>query len=170
MTLQTGDILIRDATADDAETMCRWWNDGAVMAHAGFPLGLDTTVETVAAQLSHDTEQSRRMIIELSGEPIGETNYSITDGVAEIGIKICDFTKQERGIGTACLKLLIDALFGGFGVTKIVLDTNLTNTRAQHVYEKIGFRRLRVNIDAWRDQLGAPQSSVDYELTREEWK
>ena len=45
-----------------------------------------------------------------------------------------------------------------------VLDTNLKNKRAQHVYERLGFTKLRVNENAWTDQLGEWQSSVDYEL------
>ena len=48
--------------------------------------------------------------------------------------------------------------------SKIILDTNLRNKRAQHVYESLGFRKLRINVDAWNDQLGQPQTSVDYEL------
>jgi ribosomal protein S18 acetylase RimI-like enzyme len=56
---------------------------------------------------------------------------------------------------------------GGFLIKKIVLDTNLKNTRAQHVYEKLGFRKMRVNVDSWQDQLGQWQSTVDYELVRE---
>ncbi|WP_438446465.1 GNAT family N-acetyltransferase [Gorillibacterium sp. sgz5001074] len=51
-----------------------------------------------------------------------------------------------------------------------MLDTNLSNERAQHVYEKLGFRRTAVRIDSWRDQLGNLQSSVEYELLREEWE
>lgn len=45
-----------------------------------------------------------------------------------------------------------------------LLDTNLTNTRAQHVYESLGFHKVRTNIDSWKDQLGRLQSSVNYEL------
>ena len=52
---------------------------------------------------------------------------------------------------------------------KIILDTNLTNTRAQHVYESLGFRKLRENIDCRRDQLGRLQSSVDYELDEKDF-
>lgn len=60
--------------------------------------------------------------------------------------------------------MLIGQLFA-MGYEKIVLDTNLANTRAQHVYEKLGFKKIRVNIDAWKDQLGRMQSSIDYELS-----
>ena len=53
--------------------------------------------------------------------------------------------------------------------TKIVPDTNLTNTRAQHVYESLGFRKVRTNIDSWKDQFGKLQSSVDYELVEKDF-
>ena len=64
------------------------------------------------------------------------------------------------------LSLIIKYLFC-HGYDKIVLDTNLNNKRAQHVYELLGFKKLRVNIDSWTDQLGQKQSSVDYELYKE---
>ena len=62
--------------------------------------------------------------------------------------------------------MLIRYLFD-CGFEKIVLDTNLQNVRAQHVYESLGFQKLRINTDSWTDQLGQTQSSVDYELTPE---
>jgi len=49
----------------------------------------------------------------------------------------------------------------------VVLDTNLNNLRAQHVYEQLGFVKVRTNIDCWQNQLGELQSSVDYELTED---
>ena len=64
------------------------------------------------------------------------------------------------------MSMLIGWLFQN-GYSKIILDTNLKNTRAQHVYESLGFRKVKTNIDAWKDQLGQLQSSVDYELVEE---
>lgn len=66
------------------------------------------------------------------------------------------------------LKMMIRFLFAEsqLGVEKVVLDTNRNNLRAQHVYEKLGFVRLRVKENAWQDQLGQWQSSVDYEMSR----
>lgn len=46
-------IMIRDATIEDAARLCGWWNDGEVMAHAGFPNGLGTTVAKVEAQIKN---------------------------------------------------------------------------------------------------------------------
>lgn len=60
--------------------------------------------------------------------------------------------------------MLLASLFEEFGYEKIVLDTNLKNERAQHVYEKLGFKKVRVNFESWKNQLGELESSVDYEL------
>jgi len=51
-----------------------------------------------------------------------------------------------------------------------VLDTNTNNARAQHFYEKLGFRKLGERRDCWTDQMGEPQSAIDYELTKSEWR
>lgn len=158
--LQHNSLTLRTATAADVPHLTRWWNDGAVMAHAGFPNGLGTTEEEVRAGLNE-----RSLMLEENGVPIGEANYRPAgEGVAEIGIKICVASCQNRGVGRIFLSLLIRHLFSG-GYNKIILDTNLNNLRAQHVYESLGFTKVRVNIDAWKDQMGAWQSSVDYELT-----
>lgn len=158
-------LRIRNAAPKDAALLCKWWNSGTVMAHAGFPYGLNTSVEKITRELSADSDDTgRHLIIEANDIPIGEMNYRNKGSkTAEIGIKICETEKQEKGYGTLFLKMLLTNLFAR-GYEKIVLDTNLTNTRAQHVYEKIGFSKLRVNCNSWKNQLGQPQSSVDYQL------
>lgn len=164
MELQHGNILLRDATKADAKQLAEWWNNGAVMAHAGFPNGLGTSEEEVAEDIG-----AGALIIEEAGKPIGEANYRIVDDkVAEIGIKICVFNCQNRGIGKIVLSMLIRYLFDN-GFYKIVLDTNLENKRAQRVYESLGFRNVRVNIDSWTDQVGKLQSSVEYEVVEKDF-
>ena len=159
MNLQYKNLTIRDAVAVDAERLTAWWNDGAVMAHAGFPNGLGTTIEKVIAGLGNG-----RLVLEENGRLIGEACYrKVGEGIAEIGIKICETDCQNRGLGRIILSMLISWLFEQ-GFEKIVLDTSLTNKRAQHVYESLGFRKLRINYDSWTDQLGNKQSAVDYEL------
>lgn len=168
MYLRYNKITIRNAVETDASQLAAWWNDGRVMAHAGFPLGLGTTPEKIRKGLSTDTDETRRrLILELDETPIGEMCYrNLGNGSVDIGIKICEPIYQERGIGRIALSVLISCLFD-IGYTKIVLDTNPKNTRARHVYEMLGFRQLRVNLNSWTNQLGQPESSVDYELTAE---
>lgn len=63
--------------------------------------------------------------MEQYGKPIGEASYRTVPAeadeseqqpgssaaAAEIGIKICDFTKQEQGLGKIFLTMLISELF-----------------------------------------------------------
>ena len=162
MHIKYDSLTIRDAVAADAAQLTVWWNDGAVMAHAGFPNGLGTTAEKVIAGLGNG-----RLILKENERLIGEACYrKVGEGIAEIGIKICETDCQNRGLGRIILSMLISWLFEQ-GFEKIVLDTSPTNKRAQHVYESLGFQKLRVNIDSWTDQLGNKQSAVDYELTED---
>ena len=47
MKIQFENLTIRQAEVADANQLATWWNDGAVMAHAGFPNGLGKTEEEV---------------------------------------------------------------------------------------------------------------------------
>jgi RimJ/RimL family protein N-acetyltransferase len=158
MEIKQENLLIRYATINDAKILCDWWNNGKIMAHAGFPDGINTTVEKVKQQISEETDTTtRRFIIEINKEPSGEMNYKNKgNNIAEIGIKICDFNKQEKSYGTKLLKMFINYLFEELEYNKIILDTKINNKRAQHVYEKIGF--IKIGID---------ENAIYYELLKE---
>jgi GNAT superfamily N-acetyltransferase len=98
MHLINNNLAIRNATAADAEQLCTWWNDGTVMAHAGFPNGVGDTPERIRESLAGDSDDThRRHIIELSDKPIGEMNYrNKGNAVAEIGNKICYADEREN--------------------------------------------------------------------------
>ena len=180
MRLEQGKLCIKNAEKEDCKQLVSWWNDGAVMAHAGFPNGLGTNEEKVQKQIAADSDDTRRhLVIWYDGNRIGEMSYAnmgdsleetgedtIENRTADIGIKICNSTFQEKGLGKIVLSMLIRELFSR-GYTKIVLDTNLKNKRAQHVYERLGFQKVNIRMDAWTDQVGEKQSVVDYELTKE---
>ena len=149
MLLRYQNLTIRDAVVQDAGQLAQWWNDGRVMAHAGFPNGTGETVQDIA---------------------IGEMSVRWkADATAAIGIKLCDASRQNKGIGKVLLSMLISSLFHEQGCHRIILYVNLTNTRAQHVYEQLGFTRVRVNENSWTDQLGRQQSSVDYVLYQKDF-
>lgn len=180
MRLEQGKLCIKNAEQEDCKQLVSWWNDGAVMAHAGFPNGLGTNEKKVQKQIAADSDDTRRhLVIWYDGNRIGEMSYAnlgdsleetgedtIENRTADIGIKICNPTFQEKGLGKIVLSMLIRELFSR-GYTKIVLDTNLKNKRAQHVYERLGFQKVNIRMDAWIDQVGEKQSVVDYELTKE---
>lgn len=169
MYLKKDNLVVRSANENDAEILCKWWSDGKVMAHAGFPNGIQTNIDELIDRLIKETDNARRLIIEIDSNRIGEMSYVIQDNVAEIGIKICDFTYQEKGYGRKAMEMLIGYLFDDMKISNIVLDTNLKNTRAQYVYERLGFKKKNIEIDSWKDQLGVLQSTIYYELKKEDF-
>ena len=171
MLIRYDNILIRNATLEDAKLLKDWWSDGSIMFHAGFPFGINIKLEEIEGFIKKEKdENARTLIIEYDNLPIGEMSYRrLDDNVTEIGIKICNENMQSKGLGYKIMKLFMHELFEGLNYDKIVLDTNLNNIRAQRLYEKLGFRKLRINQDSWKNQLGILQSSVDYEIIREEF-
>ena len=131
-----------------------------------FQGGLNQTAEEIAASLERDTDGThRRLLIEKDKIPVGEMHYrNKGGGTAEIGIKICDFSLHDKGLGKILLSMLLSSLFRDMGYEKIILDTNVENKRAQHVYARLGFRKIRIRENSWKNQLGEFQSSVEYEL------
>ena len=168
MYLQFENLTIRDATIDDAELLTKWWNDGSIMVDVGFPYGLGKSIQKVKNEI--EQKEFNLLILELNKIPIGEMNYKKYDEHSvSIGIKICDTSLQNKGLGKRYVSLLISSLFNHYGYKKIILDTALNNRRAQHVYEQLGFRKLGIRENCWRDQAGELQSTVDYELTENEF-
>ena len=178
MRIEKDNIVIRSATLDDAAQLNKWWNDGRVMEHAGFPNGIGESLDDTTANIrSREGKLSQLCIIEIDGKPVGELNYKIgDDGAAYPGWKICDLDSQNKGYGSKIIMMLFEFIFtdedinSKFPIEKIVWDTMLENKRAQHVYEdKIGAKRTGILKDAWIDQLGNPRSAVLYEIGKEDF-
>lgn len=73
MQLKYEKITIRNATVEDAQRLCNWWNNGVIMAHAGFPNGLGTTTEEVEEKIKAESDKSTRLhIILYDNRAIGE--------------------------------------------------------------------------------------------------
>lgn len=184
-------LTIRNAVIADAEQLCAWWNDRNVMAQFGFPNGVGCTPEEIRQGIADNTDDNRH-IIELDGKPIGEMNYRnfcypdgvieldgkpiddmtyrSMDGAAEPGIKICDFSARDKGYGTKLLNVFIDALFRYYGYERIIIDTDLKNERAQHVYEKkLGFRYLGIQRESSRNESEYYESVVYFGMSKAEW-
>lgn len=181
-------LRVRNATPEDAMLLSAWWNDGSIMEHAGFHNGTGETPDMIANRVRKDSDMTcRRLIIEEEAPghvlrkgdrdsldtryqyiPIGEMSYqNVGHRIAEIGIKICNVSRQNKGYGHIVLSMLIIELFQRLHFSSIILDTNITNERAHHVYEALGFERVGVQERAFRDSRGNWRTSVHYKLTPE---
>ena len=165
------ELTIRTATAGDAKILSAWWNDGKIMEHAGFPLGVGTTEDKVKGKnIATISSNKQLLIVEVDNKPVGEMNYKIDNNIANFGIKICDVKYQGAGLGTKLLTMLFNHLFFTLNCNKITCDTNLKNIRAQHVYkDKMHMTQTKTLVNCWTNQVGELQSTVFFELTKEDY-
>jgi len=102
-------------------------------------------------------ENYMQMIIEVAGEKVGGMDFhNMGNRIAQISIEIMA-EMRNLGYGTRFLSMLIDELFFNMGFERIILDVALDNHRARHVYEKLGFRIIRLKEES---------GTADYELTK----
>ena len=86
------------------------------MAHAGFSGGIGTTAKKVAGQIQKESDDTvTRYLVLLDMERIGEmVHRQINPRVCEIGIKICDSSKQNQGYGKKILSLFSPVFLTAF--------------------------------------------------------
>lgn len=75
-------------------------------------------------------------------EMVGELKiYDIVIGKsASLGITMKNKNYKDRGFGTRAEQLAIEYVFYQLDIPVIYADSILTNTRSQHVLEKVGFQ------------------------------
>ena len=66
---------------------------------------------------------------------------------ATMGITLKNAKYKDHGIGTQAEKLAVCYVFNELGIPTLFADTIKTNTRSQHVLEKIGFTFIREDED-----------------------
>lgn len=66
---------------------------------------------------------------------------------ATMGIAMKNTKYKDRGFGTKAEQLAIQYVFHELDIPILYADTILSNTRSQHVLEKVGFRFLREEGD-----------------------
>lgn len=77
-------------------------------------------------------------------EIIGEILIkNIQDNSATIGITMKNSKCKGKGYGTVAEKLVVEYIFNQLNIATVYADTVVTNTRSQHVLEKVGFKRIR---------------------------
>lgn len=94
-------------------------------------------------------KQQIPMAIVYGEEVIGELIFKelVPNDSVTIGISLRKSKYKDHGYGTQAEKLALAYAFDTLGVKTVLADTLLTNTRSQHVLEKIGF------VETHRDEM-----------------
>ncbi|MFJ7589381.1 GNAT family N-acetyltransferase [Streptomyces sp. NPDC097617] len=172
-------VGLRVLRAQDLEHHVRWRNDVEVVhwAAAGDPLFGPVTAEAVSlgfdTMLRLNPRESAVFTIEdlADGTPIGMADYRDLDPfarVATVGLTIGERDRWGRGYGSEALRLLVNHLFGTFGLHRIELDTWSGNERAVHAFTRAGFHEEGRRRDAIL-VAGTRYDTVLFGMLRDEW-
>ena len=103
------------------------------------------TREKVDAYIQKQISLKRLPFAIMCGEEmVGELKlYDIVSGKsATLGITMKSKKYKDKGYGTQAERLAIDFVFNELDIPVLYADSILTNTRSQHVLEKVGFQFL----------------------------
>lgn len=87
------------------------------------------------------------LAVMLEQEPIGEVilkNLDSEKGYLSIHMK--NNSVKNRGIGTQAEILALEYAFGSLGMETVFADAVHKNKRSQHVLEKVGFQKIREDM------------------------
>lgn len=99
--------------------------------------------ENVDAYIQRQIEKKRLTFAIMNGsEIVGELKiYDIVEHKsATLGIAMKNKKYKDKGFGTQAELLAIDYAFHDLDIPVLYADSVLTNTRSQHVLEKVGFQ------------------------------
>jgi RimJ/RimL family protein N-acetyltransferase len=148
-----------------------WVNDPEVTQYLMVdpPLGMEQ--EEAWFEGLRDREAMVFTIETKEGEVIGNCGLekiSWKDRKATLGIMIGSKMHWDKGYGTDAVRTLLMFAFDDLNLMRLCLICDQGNVRAQHAYEKCGFRREGV-MRAYRFKNGAYVDEVLMSIIRPEW-
>ncbi len=145
-------VVLRAKRLDDAEQDYEWRRDPELAtfdAARPYNGSLKDYSSIFSDELSYPSPYRRTLAVEDSeGRHIGNVMYYNLDfqrREAEIGVTIGLREYWGRGYGTDLLQIFLRYLFKNLPLERIYLKTLDWNVRAQHCFEKAGFRPYGVS-------------------------
>ena len=95
----------------------------------------------------HAEKHRENFIIFLDKTPIGEISlkHIVYNLDCDVSIHMKNDNYKNKGYGFIAEKMIVDYAFNRLNMKKVKADSIITNTRSQHVLEKVGF--IKVNED-----------------------
>jgi aminoglycoside 6'-N-acetyltransferase len=164
-------MKLRPAALSDVALLRAWDTKPHVIAASGNDAGRTDW----AAELARRTDWGEYLIGEIDGRPVGvlqiidpareESHYwgDVEPNLRAVDIWIGEDSDLGRGYGTEMMTLVLNRCFADTGVTAVVIDPLVRNTRAHRFYERLGFQRVGRRI------FGDGDDCFVYRLDRETW-
>ena len=158
-------IQLRKLETYDLDFMVKLASDPEV---ARFIPGLieDAGMMAMWADSLNDDEHEYVILLNETGEPVGECSLTVTKDSAEIGLMI----KSEcwgKGYGTEAIQRLM-LIAQTLGIYKLIALTDTRNEAMRHTLEKLGFQKKAQGWLLWTDEADdqaepAQQTMIQYE-------
>ena len=155
--IEKDSVSLRLLTEQDKKLLLKWLTDERVLNFWEGKSAVYTFEKVTENYYSEKDVECIRVIIEYEGKAIGyvqmyklneellnEYEYPLTDKVV-YGIDqfIGEPEYWDKGIGTKFMKLVLQYLTKEKNAEIIILDPHADNPRAIHVYEKVGFKKIK---------------------------
>ncbi len=170
-TWQEVQITIRKFERTDIPRKVEWINDSKnnQFLHYDIPLSVEKTEKWFDSHLGEDTRFDA--VIEADSVPVGLTGLLSIDrknSKAEYYIALGEQAYKGKGVAKEATRLILNYGFGVLGLNKIYLFTEIGNTEAQRLFERVGFVRegiIRQDIIS----RGVFVDRIAYGYIREDW-
>lgn len=167
-------VYLRPVESEDLPLLQRWMNDPEVTRHlaAYRPMSADAERRWLAS-LADRPDDTVLVIVCRDGDvPVGTVGLRGAGGPhrrAVLGISIGEKSCWNRGLGTDAMRLICAYGFDTLNLHRIELEVYAGNSRARHVYERIGFRLEGVRREAhWAE--GAWEDVFVMALLETDWR
>lgn len=167
-------IYLRPVEPEDVDRFVRWFNDPEVRAtiSTSFPMNRLREREFLDGLYKDHQDVILAIVVREGNAHIGVVSLhrmGLPNRNASFGIMIGEKSCWDKGYGTEATRLMLDYGFRTLNLHRVTLWVYATNTRAIHVYEKVGFREEgRKRESEYRD--GAYQDDVLMGILEREWK
>lgn len=171
-------LIIREAFQTDVPTLISWWASEELMQHYGLTGGIQTDIDKLKTEIEKQEispleSKHRFMILKKSDNvPIGEISLQHLDlqnNSAEIGIRICELDERGHGYGEEALLGMMSYLFKTYHLHRLCISCFVENVQARKLYEKVGFKVIGTERDAWLDSKGSYHSIIKMDLLVNEY-
>ena len=166
---------LRELERKDIPIINGWRNDPGLIENLGAPFRyINPDVDSAWYDHYMKTRSNSvrcAIVSEESDEIIGLVSLMNIDHLnqcAEFHIMIGSSENQNKGAGTFAVNAMLDHAFRNLNLQRVELSCNVSNTRAQHVYEKAGFVREGLKRRA-RFKHGSFIDVIQYAILRDEF-
>jgi ribosomal protein S18 acetylase RimI-like enzyme len=128
-------------------------------AYEGYPLHVHVDEGTLAFMVdAYDLDLGRSRVASRSGEPVGLAMLAVREATGWIGGMGVVAAARRGGLGTILMRAVLDeARTAGLG--EVGLEVLEPNDAAIRLYERLGFRRVRM-LEVWSLAAAPPTASA----------